>query len=127
MSSLGNPLGCAVATAVVGFLSDEKIAEQVTTSGAYLLARLQSLLRNYPTLIRYVRGRGLLCALEFHNPGLTRVFTLNCAEHGLLVVPTRNGIIRFLPDLLVTLRDISKAVGILDIVCMTIQQEAARV
>ena len=121
----GNPLGCAVATAVVGFLNEQKIADQVAKSGAYLLEQLQAVLRNYPALIRCVRARGLLCALEFHNPALTRAFTLSCAEHGLLVVPTRNGIVRLLPDLLVTQKDISKAVGILDTVCKTIQEVAA--
>jgi acetylornithine/succinyldiaminopimelate/putrescine aminotransferase len=68
-------------------------------------------------VIRHVRGRGLLCAFEFHDAANTRGFTLHCAELGLLIVPTRNGIIRLLPDLLVTAEDIKKAVEILDTVC----------
>jgi acetylornithine/N-succinyldiaminopimelate aminotransferase len=113
----GNPLGCAVATAVVGFLSDRKIAEQVTRSGASLLTQLNELMLKFPDLVRYVRGRGLLCALEFHDTGLTRAFTVICAEEGLLVVPTRNGIIRLLPDLLVSPADIENAMTILNIAC----------
>jgi acetylornithine/succinyldiaminopimelate/putrescine aminotransferase len=102
---------------VVGFLSDNKVAEQVADSGTLLLAQLNALMLRYPALIRCVRGRGLLCALEFHEPTLTRTFTLLCAEEGLLVVPTRNGIIRLLPDLLVSPADIESAVAILDVVC----------
>ena len=113
----GNPLGCAVAAAVVGFLEENDVAEQVAQSGVYLLEQLQALVSNYPELIRCIRGRGLLCALEFNDATLTRTFTLRCAEEGLLVVPTRNGIIRLLPDLLVSTTDITKAVNILHAVC----------
>ena len=114
-----------MATTVVGFLSDNKVAEQVTQSGEFLLKQLQLLMQTYPGLIRSVRGRGLLCALEFHDTALTRAFTLCCAEHALLVVPTRNGIVRLLPDLLVTRENISSAVTILGAVCAAFQQEAA--
>jgi acetylornithine/N-succinyldiaminopimelate aminotransferase len=113
----GNPLGCAVATAVVGFLKEQQIAERVAKSGELLLQHLQMLSHKYPSLIRCVRGRGLLCAFEFHDSANTRGFTLRCAELGLLVVPTRNGVIRLLPDLLVTEEDINKAAKILDAVC----------
>lgn len=113
----GNPLGCAVATAVVNFLDERKVAEQAARSGAILFKELQLLRQKYPSLLRSARGRGLLCALEFHDPAGTRAFTLRCAELGLLVVPTRNGIVRLLPDLLVTHENIHKAVTILDTVC----------
>jgi acetylornithine/N-succinyldiaminopimelate aminotransferase len=113
----GNPLGCAVAAAVVGFLSEQQVADQVTKSGEILLQQLQILLHKYPAVIRSVRGRGLLCALQFHDPARTRGFTQHCAELGLLVVPTRNGIIRLLPDLLVAEADIHKAGELLDTVC----------
>jgi acetylornithine/N-succinyldiaminopimelate aminotransferase len=113
----GNPLGCAVAAAVVGFLHERQIAEQVAESGEILLQHLQMLLRKYPAVIRHVRGRGLLCAVDLQDAAGTRGFTQRCAELGLLVVPTRNGIIRLLPDLLVTEKDMNKAVEILDAVC----------
>jgi acetylornithine/N-succinyldiaminopimelate aminotransferase len=113
----GNPLGCAVATAVVGFLNEQQIGAQVAKSGELLLQHLQTLAQKFPSLIRCVRGRGLLCAFEFNDPTHTRNFTLRCAELGLLVVPTRNGIIRVLPDLLVTAEDMNKAAKILDAAC----------
>jgi acetylornithine/N-succinyldiaminopimelate aminotransferase len=116
----GNPLGCAVATAVVGFLSEQQVAEKVVKSGDILLQQLGSLLQQFPALIRCVRGRGLLCALEFNDPSSTREFTRRCAERGLLVVPTRNGIIRLLPDLLVSEQDITTAGEILDTVCSSV-------
>ena len=109
----GNPLGCAISYAVINHLVENNIADQVTEKGFYLQKNLSQLQNQFPELIREVRGVGLMCAFDFFDQSLTRPFTLACADAGLLVVPTRNGIIRLLPDLLVTQASIDKAVKIL--------------
>ena len=55
----------------------------------------------------------LLCALEFRDQTHSRQLTHLCADKGLLVVPTPNGIIRLLPDLLVSDADIEAALAVL--------------
>lgn len=110
----GNPLGCAVAHAVIDHLHSTQVAEQVATSGQVLLHGLQTLQQHWPNMVRASRGLGLLCALECHDPTLSGQLTRHCAVLGLLVVPTRNGIIRLLPDLLVSHTDIARALTILD-------------
>jgi acetylornithine/N-succinyldiaminopimelate aminotransferase len=110
----GNPLGCALAHAVISHLVEQGIPEQVAHKGALLLHGLHQLQACHAALVREVRGLGLLCALEFHDAALARELTLRCADHGLLVVPTRNGIIRLLPDLLVKEEDIATALAVLD-------------
>jgi len=112
----GNPLGCAVSHAVVAFLRDNAVAEQTAGSGQYLQQALHGLAHEFPALVRHTRGIGLLCALEFHDVSHSRQATLRAAAHGLLVVPTRNGIIRLLPDLLVSREDIDTAVAMLRVV-----------
>ena len=107
----GNPLGCALADAVITYLDRHNIASRVQLSGSFLLQSLYRLMETFPSLIRQVRGLGLLTAIEFHDHAQARTVTLACAEHGLLVVPTRNGIIRLLPDLLVTRKDMETAVA----------------
>ena len=109
----GNPLGCAISNAVIDVLTSEQVAEKVIQNGNYLISCLEELQATFPDFIKYVRGKGLLCALEFHDQSLPRPLTRNCAEKGLLVVPTRNGIIRLLPDLLVTRDNIDKAINVL--------------
>lgn len=116
----GNPLGCAVADSVVSFLRDNAVAAQVEQKGLWLLQRLQQLHARYPALLREVRGRGLLCALELHDHALVQPLTRLCAEHGLLVVPTRNGVVRLLPDLLVTQASLEEGLGILDAVLQSV-------
>jgi acetylornithine/N-succinyldiaminopimelate aminotransferase len=110
----GNPLGCALAHAVISHLVEHEVPEQVAHKGRLLLDGLQTLLQRHAALLREVRGMGLLCALEFYDAALARELTLRCAEQGLLVVPTRNGIIRLLPDLLVSEADIACTLAILD-------------
>lgn len=109
----GNPLGCALSKTVIGYLQEHNVASRVQLSGSFLLQALQALQQRFPQLIRDVRGTGLLCAIEFHDPALARQLTLRCADEGLLVVPTRNGIIRLLPDLLVSRDDMETAVATL--------------
>jgi acetylornithine/N-succinyldiaminopimelate aminotransferase len=109
----GNPLGCAVARDVVAYLRDHDVARRAAASGVILLDGLGALQRQFPALIREVRGLGLLCALEFHEHAHSRQVTRLCSDRGLLVVPTRNGIVRLLPDLLVAEADIAAALTVL--------------
>jgi acetylornithine/N-succinyldiaminopimelate aminotransferase len=109
----GNPLGCALSNAVIGYLHRHNIASRVQLSGSFLMHALHELQQQFSDVIKQVRGLGLLCAIEFHDHSLARPLTLHCADQGLLVVPTRNGIIRLLPDLLVSRQHMETAIAIL--------------
>lgn len=109
----GNPLGCAVADAVIRYLRDHDVAAAVARKGGWLLQELQELQRRYPALLAEVRGRGLLCAIELQQHELVKPLTRQCADAGLLVVPTRNGVIRLLPDLLVSEQHLQQGLQIL--------------
>jgi len=110
----GNPLGCAVSTAVIKYLLQHDVAAQVERKGQMLLAGLQQLWRKYPDIIRNARGAGLLTALELANNQLVADLTLACQQRGLLVTPTRNAIVRLIPDLLVSDTHIEQALMTLD-------------
>ncbi len=109
----GNPLGCAVSREVITYLREHKVADLVTVSGKLLLEGAQALLQQFPAVLKDVRSIGLLCAFEFHDHAHSREVTRRCADKGLLVVPTRNGIVRLLPDLLVAQTDIEAALAVL--------------
>jgi acetylornithine/succinyldiaminopimelate/putrescine aminotransferase len=51
--------------------------------------------------------------VEFHDHAHSRQVTRLCADKGLLVVPTRNGVVRLIPDLLVAETDIEAALAML--------------
>lgn len=87
---------------------------EVQRKGQLLLAGLQSLACRHPHYIQDARGLGLLTAIELKDDQLVEDLTLACQQHGLLVTPTRNAIIRLMPDLLVSDARIEEALTKLD-------------
>ena len=98
----GNPLGCAVAYAVISYLQDNRIADHVRQMGAYILGRLQALQGQYPERIKAVRGRGLLLAAEMADPETAARLYRHCLEHRLFVNLTQETVIRLFPALNIT-------------------------
>lgn len=118
----GNTLVCQAGLATLTLLTENagRLLHQVTENGAWLLEQLNQLKLKYPTVIREIRGRGLMIGIDF---GVTREFFSNSflgimAEQELLtpliaayllnveklrVAPTLNGtsVIRLEPPLIV--------------------------
>lgn len=95
----GNPLGCAVAAAVIQHLLDYKIAEHVAQMGDFALERLHAWRHAYPKLIAAVRGRGLLLALEFRDEKTAGYIADFCLKKRLFVRQTQGNMIRIFPAL----------------------------
>jgi len=87
----GNPLSTAVGNAVVDYVVDHDLQANAAHVGGLLLTGLRELTRDNPAVAE-VRGKGLMIAIEFVEPGTTtpspaiagRVFEA-CREGGLLV------------------------------------------
>jgi acetylornithine/succinyldiaminopimelate/putrescine aminotransferase len=107
----GNPLVCAVGTAVIRYMIDNDIPSHVREVGGHLLTRLGEIVTEYPSA-RIARGRGLLVALELNSDIAARITGL-CLEKGLLLNPVRPDTLRFAPPLVVTREEIDEAVSIL--------------
>ncbi|KAJ2515781.1 ornithine aminotransferase [Coemansia sp. RSA 1939] len=108
----GNPLACAVAVAALEVVRDEKLAERAHILGQYFRNGLRKI--NSP-LIKDVRGRGLLNAIEV-NPieGKTAWdLCLLLRDRGLLAKPTHDTIIRLAPPLTITEDQLSECVDII--------------
>jgi alanine-glyoxylate transaminase/(R)-3-amino-2-methylpropionate-pyruvate transaminase len=56
----GNPIGCAVASAVLDVIKEEKLQENALKVGTYLLQRLAKLQGQLPDIIGDVCGKGLV-------------------------------------------------------------------
>jgi adenosylmethionine-8-amino-7-oxononanoate aminotransferase len=63
-TSSGNPLSCAVGTAVLTYVADHDLTANAADVGAHLLARFRALQERH-AVIGDVRGLGLLTAIEF--------------------------------------------------------------
>ena len=110
----GNPLACAVAAAVVDHLRAENMADKVARSGKLMIDGLHKLRDKYPRLLGPIRGKGLLCAFELGSDHMVTKVTEAALNRGLLVTPTRNRIIRLIPALIVTQREIARGLELLE-------------
>lgn len=119
----GNLLGCACATAVFDVIEEENLLKNVAERGAQAVAGLRALGSPY---LREVRGLGLILGLELDADALgarldlktgDRALSLQMVDRlqaaGLLTVPSGLGVIRWLPPLNVTAREIDRALAIL--------------
>ncbi|HOA42542.1 MAG: putrescine aminotransferase [Anaerovoracaceae bacterium] len=61
----GNPLACAAAIATIKYMLENDIPKQCKEKGDYFMEKLNALMEKYPTVIKEVRGAGLLICLEF--------------------------------------------------------------
>ena len=60
-----------------------------------------------------MRGRGLLLALQFESD-LAYTVLVDCLEKGLLVNKPKPNVIRLMPPLIITNKDVDRAVSIFD-------------
>lgn len=100
----GNPLGCAVAREALRVLDDEQLVQRSAELGAWLLVELRTL--THPA-IAAVRGRGLMCAIELHEPA--RPFCEALQQRGVLCKETHGVVIRLSPPLVVSRDDLAWA------------------
>jgi ornithine--oxo-acid transaminase len=96
----GNPLACAVARTAIRVIVDENMVENADKMGEYFRAGLNQI---ETQLIKEIRGRGLLIAIEL-NPeaGGARKYCQQLEGLGILCKETHNNIIRFAPPLVIT-------------------------
>jgi len=107
----GSPLICKAALGVLKAIYAEKIMKNVKTQGPYLIERLEGLKFKYD-IIKEVRGLGLMIGVELTVDG-TAIFK-ECFSRGLIINCTQGNVLRIMPALNVTRRQINKAIHILD-------------
>jgi acetylornithine/N-succinyldiaminopimelate aminotransferase len=109
----GNPLGCAVARAVIRHLIDHDISGHVTAMGRLSLQKLAELKDAYPRWISQVRGQGLLLAIEFCDEETATQVSEACLEQRLFVRQTQGTMIRIFPALTVTVQEMEEGLAII--------------
>ena len=108
----GNALCCAVACAVLRHILEEDLPGNAARVGGYFRDRLLDMQEKYE-VVKEVRGRGLLLALEFTPPIAIRVVQA-FRELGLLANALPPNTIRFMPPLNIERHDADQAIAILE-------------
>ena len=112
----GNPLACAVATAALKVMEDEKLAENAMKMGALFRFILTKELLGSVPFVKEIRGMGLLNAIVIdkdEDAEKALKICLKMAENGLLAKPTHGHIIRFAPPLIINEKQIKEACSII--------------
>jgi ornithine--oxo-acid transaminase len=103
----GNPLACAIARTALKVLVEEGMIPNAERQGARFLAQLQSI---RSPIVREVRGRGLMLAVELEpEAGGARRYCERLREAGLLAKDTHENTIRLAPPLIITADEVDWA------------------
>ena len=105
----GNPLACAAGCVVAETVSDLNFLDKVNKKGEYIRNTIKSW--NIP-FVKEVRGRGLMIGSQIDssiNPGDIKV---RCLEEGLCVTTAGSDVVRFLPPLNISDKEIEEGLAI---------------
>jgi ornithine--oxo-acid transaminase len=96
----GNPLACAVARAALKVLVEEGMIENAANLGRYFIDELSNIKSD---LIKDVRGKGLMIAVEFHpQAGGARRYCEALMKRNVLCKETHKDTVRFAPPLVIS-------------------------
>jgi len=115
----GNPLACAASLASLKNLTKKGFLQKASSQGDYFLKQLYCLKEKF-SIIREVRGVGLMLAVELDQPGANVV--TDCMKKGLLINCIQQNTIRFLPPLIITRKEIDLLITTLSKIFTKMQQ-----
>jgi acetylornithine/N-succinyldiaminopimelate aminotransferase len=107
----GNPLVCAAGLAVFKAIKKEKLLTNTVRMGALLEQEFAKLMAKYP-VIESTRGMGLMQGLKLKEPSAP--YATEAREQGLLINATQGDILRIMPPMTVSVKEIKLGLKILD-------------
>lgn len=118
----GNPLACVLSVTALSIIEEEHLVENAAARGAQLMKFLKTLAEKN-LLIREVRGKGLLCAIEINTDEespLAYEICLKLMQEGLLMKPTHGNKIRLAPPLTISQAQMEEACMLIEKVFLSI-------
>ncbi len=107
----GNPLATTAAKVVLNEIINTNLLEHVKEVGSYLNNKLLALKDRYQ-IISNVRGMGLMQGIELKMP--PRELISKCIENGLMVVGAGENVVRFVPPLIITKKQMDECCLLLE-------------
>ena len=117
----GNPLACSVAKRVIEIISKKKFLNDLNQKAAFFVNKLEKIKKTYNHLIDEIRGKGFLLGIKckINNS----IFIEKLRNNGLLVIGASESVIRILPPLNVSKKDLKIALKIIEKTCMDINNK----
>ncbi|MBP5601920.1 MAG: acetylornithine/succinylornithine family transaminase [Treponema sp.] len=105
----GNPLACAAGCVVVETVSDLNFLDRVNHAGDYIRGTITAW--NNP-IVKAVRGRGLMIGVKIDKSIKPLDIKISCLEKGLCVTTAGSDVVRFLPPLNISDKEINEGLAI---------------
>ena len=113
----GNPLAMSVGNAVLDQILKKGFLSNVKKLSKYFHSELNKLRKEFPKIIKEVRGVGLLIGLQLHNDQTK--FIQKLMDNKLLTIRAAENVVRILPPLNVKKEEINIAINVIKKVCST--------
>ena len=113
----GNPLAMSIGNKVFDIISNKKFLKNVKIKSNYFYKQLDEIKNKYPNIIDEIRGRGLLIGVKLRVDQTK--FIKKLMENKLLTIRAAENVVRVLPPLNVSKKEINQAIKIFDKVCKT--------
>lgn len=107
----GSPIACSAGLAVFEAIKKERLLSNTEKMGRYLVERLEELKEKKP-VIKEIRGKGLMLGVELNTEG-DRIVK-DCFSKRLLINCAHGNVLRIMPGMIVTKKEIDHAIGILE-------------
>ena len=105
----GNPLACAAGLVVLETVSDPDFLDRVNHAGDYIRGKISSW--NLP-IVKDVRGRGLMIGTQIDPSIKPFDIEVRCLEKGLCTTTAGSDVVRFLPPLNISDKEIDEGLAI---------------
>ena len=113
----GNPLAMSIGNKVLDIISNKKFLKNVKMKSKYFNKQLNEIKNKYPNIIDEIRGRGLLIGVKLRVDQTK--FIKKLMENKLLTIRAAENVVRVLPPLNVSKKEIDQAIKIFIKVCKT--------
>ena len=114
----GNPLACSVANKVIEIISNKKFLKDLNKKSVFFINELEKIKNLYGNLIEEIRGQGFLLGIKSKINNL--IFIEKLRKNGLLIIGASENVIRILPPLNVSIKELKIAINIIKKTCLDI-------
>ena len=106
----GNPLACKIANTILTTFVEDNILGNVTEIESYIRSQVEEMMKKHQSIVK-IKGKGLLLGFEIKGDVLKIISS--CIDKGLLVLRAGENVLRILPPLNVSKKEVDQCLSIL--------------
>ena len=111
-----NPMACAVGKATINEIEEKKLIYKSKKYGKLLHNKLEEIKKQYPKLVKYVYGKGLVASIIFNESKKKKIANKICDEcfaRGLIVIKTGREALKIAPPLTISKEALEEGISVI--------------